>query len=49
MTKEKIAQIVKFDSNKIYLQIGAFQEKDNALKMQPFYQEHYDFQKLSQV
>ena len=34
MTKEKIAQIVKFNSNKVYLQIGAFQEKDNALKMQ---------------
>ena len=34
MSKERIARIVKFNSNKIYLQIGAFKEKNNALKMQ---------------
>ena len=34
MSKERIAGIVKFNSNKIYLQIGAFKEKNNALKMQ---------------
>ena len=34
MAKERIARIVKFSSNKIYLQIGAFKEKNNALKMQ---------------
>lgn len=34
MSKEGLANIVKFNSNKIYLQIGAFKEKNNALKMQ---------------
>jgi len=34
MAKERIARIIKFNSNKIYLQIGAFKEKNNALKMQ---------------
>ena len=34
VAKERIARIVKFNSNKIYLQIGAFKEKNNALKMQ---------------
>jgi len=34
MTKENIAQLVKFNSNKIYLQIGAFKIKNNALDMQ---------------
>ena len=34
MAKERIARIVKSNSNKIYLQIGAFKEKNNALKMQ---------------
>ena len=34
VAKERIARIVKFSSNKIYLQIGAFKEKNNALKMQ---------------
>ena len=34
MSKERIAGIVKFNSNKIYLQIGAFKEKNNAFKMQ---------------
>ena len=34
MAKERIARIVKLNSNKIYLQIGAFKEKNNAFKMQ---------------
>ena len=34
MAKARIARIVKSNSNKIYLQIGAFKEKNNALKMQ---------------
>ena len=33
MSKEGLANIVKFNSNKIYLQIGAFKEKKNALNM----------------
>ena len=34
MAKDRLAQIVRANSNKIYLQIGAFKEKNNALKMQ---------------
>ena len=34
MEKARIARIVKSNSNKIYLQIGAFKEKNNALKLQ---------------
>ena len=34
MSKERLANIVKFNSNKIYLQIGAFEEKNNALNIQ---------------
>ena len=34
MAKERIARLVKLNSNKIYLQIGAFKEKNNAFKMQ---------------
>ena len=34
MAKDRLAQIVRSNSNKIYLQVGAFKEKNNALKMQ---------------
>ena len=34
MGQNRLAEIVRSNSNKIYLQVGAFKEKNNALKMQ---------------